>query len=164
MNQIRSTGSAVVLAVIALTVIQGCREATAPSYEAMVRTTQTVYELPAVSTSPQIGATLTNTLGEPILLDGIGRDLTRLEKWVSGSWRTAYTPEYIDIWVPPIELDVGQTRKLQIWLLNVSRAPNTFPIFEYEIPGTYRAVFVLGRQGRQGFEAYSNAFELRLAR
>lgn len=163
MSQIRSTRSAAVLAVGALLVINACnRYSTDPAAEVVVQTSQSVYEVPAGSSSLTIPATVTNTLDETLLLDGIGRDFLRLEKRVGGSWRLAYSPIYIMPLVPDIELPPGEARQLAIGLY-VGNAPNTYPKFEFEIPGTYRAVFGFRVAGPKGFEVYSNKFDLRLA-
>ena len=64
--------------------------------------------------------------------------------------------------VPDIELQPGEAHQLGIGLY-VGNEPNTYPKFEFEIPGTYRAVFGFRVAGQKGFEVYSNQFELRVA-
>lgn len=135
---------------------------TDPSAELVVQTSQSVYEVPPGSSSLTIHATVTNTLDETLLLDGIGRDFLRLEKRVGGLWRLAYSPVYLLPLVSDIELPPGEARQLTIGLY-VENAPNTYPKFEFEIPGIYRAVFGFRVAGPRGFEVYSNEFELRLA-
>lgn len=161
MNQIRSTRSARALAAtVALSLTACAGYSTAPGERVVVQTTKTVYEIPGGSTGLTIEAILTNTLDEPLLLDGIGRDFLRLEKRVGGAWRLAYSPVYILPIVPDIELPAGQSRQLTIGL-SLATSSNTFPRLEYDIPGAYRAVFGFRVAGPKGFEVYSNEFELR---
>jgi hypothetical protein len=53
-------------------------------------------------------------------------------------------------------------RQLQTWL-NVLKAPNLYPKFKYDVPGTYRGVYRFERGG-SFMEVYSNPFELRWAK
>ena len=93
MSQIRSTRSAAVLAAGALLVFTACNGiSTEPAVTVPVHTSQSAYEIAPGSSSLTIQATVTNTLDETLLLDGIGRDFRRLEKRVGGSWRLAYSP------------------------------------------------------------------------
>lgn len=164
MSQIRSTRSAAVFAVAALLVVTACNAfSTDPPSKVIVQTSQSAYEIAPGSRSLAIHATVTNTLDETLLLDGIGRDFLRLEKRVGGSWHWAYSPAYILPIVPDIELPPGEARQLTIGLY-VGGEPNTYPKFEFEIPGIYRAVFGFRVAGPRGFEVYSNEFELRESR
>lgn len=153
MNQIRSTGSAALL-LGTLLFVSGCRESpTEPINNLIVQTSQTVYEVPAGTTSLRISATVTNTLDRTLLLDGIGRDLVRLEKLINDTWVSVYEPMYPLPDPPPIEVAPSQTRELTLWAyFNRDR-----------LPGTYRALFGFGYEGGGGFPVYSNEFEVRLA-
>ncbi|MEX1187162.1 MAG: hypothetical protein WEA80_11285 [Gemmatimonadaceae bacterium] len=162
MNQIRSTGSALLFAALMLTLLPGCGQPTAPPYDALVSTRQPIFGIPTGSDSFTLQASVTNTLDETITLDLAGRDLRSLEKWVSGSWRLAYSPAYTDQGRVPVPVEPGETRQLQTWL-NLVKAPNTYPRFKYDIPGTYRGVYRFERGG-SFIEAYSNPFELRWAK
>ncbi|MCR4342169.1 MAG: hypothetical protein NUW01_20010 [Gemmatimonadaceae bacterium] len=162
MNQIRSTGSALLFAGLTLGVLPGCRAPTAPEFEAFVQTTQPVYGIPTGSSMFRFEASVINSLDDTIILDSANRDLGSLEKWVSGAWRLAYSPVYTDQGRIPVYLGPGQTRQLQVWL-NLIKAPNTYPTFKYDIPGTYRGVYRFERAG-SFMEVYSNPFELRWAK
>ncbi|MGI8618155.1 MAG: hypothetical protein ACR2L6_03585 [Gemmatimonadaceae bacterium] len=162
MNQIRSTRSVATLVAGALLVVNACNSySTDPATDLLVQTAQTVYEIPAGSSSLTIHATVTNTLDETLLLDGLGRDFLRLEKRVGDSWRLAYSPAYI-LRVPEIELPFGAARQTPIGL-SFGNEFNTAPKFVYEVPGTYRAVFAFRTAGGKDLPVYSNDFELRLA-
>ena len=162
-NQTRSLLSAALIAATTLIAISACKgSSTGPSQEVVVRTAEAVYQVPPAPTHLAIEAAVTNAMNDVLLLDGLGRDFARLEKHVGGSWRLAYSPIYIMPLVPDIELPPGATRQLTIGLY-VSAAPNTFPKFEYDVPGTYRAVFGFRVRGGKGIEVYSNEFELRAA-
>lgn len=161
MSHIRSTRSTAALAASVLLVINACASySTDPATEVVVQTTETMYEVLPGASFLTIHATVTNTLDETLLLDGIGRDFLRLEKLVGGSWRLAYTPVYMLPVVPDIELPPGEGRQLAFGLY-VGSEPNTSPKFEFPIPGTYRAVFGFRVAGAKGFEVNSNEFELR---
>lgn len=161
MNLTRSTSTATVLAATILIALNACGgDPTSPSQQVVVRTGETVYRVPPAPTLITIEATVTNTMKEVLLLDGIGRDFRRLEKRVGGAWRLAYSPIYILPLVPDIELPPGETRQLTFGLY-VNDAPNTAPKFEYDIPGRYRAVFGFRLPSSDAFEVYSNEFELR---
>jgi hypothetical protein len=161
MSQIRSTRSAVIIAAGALLVLTACNGfSTDPAAKVAVQTSQSAYDVAPGSSSFTIHATVTNTLDETLLLDGLGRDFLRLEKRVGDSWRLAYSPVYILPLVPDIELPPGKAHQLTIGF-RLENAPNTYPKFEFEIPGTYRAVFGFRVAGPKGFEVYSNEFELR---
>jgi hypothetical protein len=161
MHETRSTRNAVVLAVSTLIALSACRDfSTNPTHDVVVQTAQTVYQVPPGSNQLTIEAIVTNAMDETLLLDGIGRDFVGLEKLVGNSWHWAYSPIYIMPAVPPIELPSGGSRQLTFGLYT-GGAPNTYPMFEYEIPGTYRAVFRFGSQHAGGVEVYSNLFELR---
>jgi hypothetical protein len=163
MRHVRSTLRAAALVASALLAINACGSYSIdPATKLVVQTSQAVYDVPAGASFLTIHATVTNTLDETLLLDGIGRDLLRLEKLVGGSWRLAYTPVYILPLVPDIELPPGESRQLAIGL-HVGNEPNTSPKFEFELPGTYRAVFGFRVSGSKGFEVHSNEFELREA-
>jgi hypothetical protein len=164
MNQMRWIRRAAVLAITISFALNACRgSSTAPTHQVQVRTAQPVYQIAPAATFLPIEATLTNAMDESLLLDGLGRDFQRLEKRVGGSWRLAYSPIHILPLVPDIELPAGESRKLTIGLY-LGQAPNTFPRFEYDIPGTYRAVFAFRAASGKGFDVYSNAFELRADR
>jgi hypothetical protein len=161
MHEIRSTRSALILVVSTVIALTACRDySTEPTHDVVVRTAQTVYQIPAGSDQLTIDATVTNAMDRTLLLDGIGRDFFGLEKRVGASWRWAYSPVNILPIVPDIEVAPGGSRELKVGLY-VGGAPNTYPKFEYEIPGTYRAVFGFRAQGADGFRVYSNDFELR---
>jgi hypothetical protein len=153
-KQFRSTGSAVLL-LSSLLLAQGCGEsATEPINNLVVQTSQTVYDVPAGTTSWRLSGTITNTLDRTLLLDGIARDLLHLEKLVNGTWETVYDPLYTLPDVPAIEVAPSQTRKLSY---SVDLRPD-------RLPGTYRALFGFGYEGgRRGLLVYSNEFELRVA-
>jgi hypothetical protein len=101
-------------------------------------------------------------MDETLLLDGIGRDFNGLQKLVGNSWRWAYSAIHILPLVPPIELASGDSRELTFGLYTGGR-PNTYPQFEYEIPGVYRAVFRFGSNLAGGVEVYSNHFQLQVS-
>jgi hypothetical protein len=164
MSHIRLTRSTATFFASALLAINACSSySTDPVTDVVVQTSETVYEVLPGASFLTIHATVTNTLDQTLLLDGIGRDLLRLEKLVGGSWRLAYAPVYILPLVPDIELPGGESRQLAIGLY-VGNEPNTSPKFEFEIPGTYRAVFGFRVAGAKGFEVRSNEFELRESR
>jgi hypothetical protein len=163
MNQTRSLRSAAMLTATILIALTACGgNSTAPSAEVVVRTAHTAHPVPPAATHITIDAAVTNGMNETLLLDGLGRDFMRLEKRVGLSWRLAYLPIHTLVLVPSIELRPGETRQIPFGLY-VSAAPNSFPKFEYDIPGTYRAVFLFGVPSGGGFEVYSNEFELRQA-
>jgi hypothetical protein len=163
MHETRSTRNAVILVVITVMALAACRDfSTAPTHDVVVQTGQTVYFVPPGSNNLTIEAIVTNGMDETLLLDGIGRDFVGLEKLVGASWHWAYSPVYIMPWVTPIELTSGGSRELTFGLYT-GGAPNTYPKFEYEIPGTYRAVFLFGSRHSGGVEVYSNQFELRIS-
>jgi hypothetical protein len=128
----------------------------------MVTTAQTIIGVPTSANLFKLEATVTNTLDETITLDLAGRDLQRLEKWVSGSWRLAYAPAYTDQGRVPVPVPPGETGVLETWV-SLLKTPNTIPTFKYDIPGTYRGIYALERGGTF-FEVYSNPFELRWAK
>ncbi|HEU4749108.1 MAG TPA: hypothetical protein VFS56_11445 [Gemmatimonadaceae bacterium] len=161
MHETRSTRNAAAVAVTVLIALTACPAfSTAPTHDVVVQTAQTLYQIPPGTSNLTIEATVTNAMDRTLLLDGIGRDFFGLEKRVGDSWRWAYSPVHILPLVPNIELPPGGSRKLTFGLY-VGGAPNTYPQFEYEIPGTYRAVFGFGVQNAGGFKVYSNEFELR---
>ncbi len=161
MSHFSLTRSITALFASAFLAINACSGySTDPATKLVVQTSQSVYEVPSGASFLTIHATVTNTLDETLLLDGIGRDFLRLEKLVGGSWRLAYTPVYMLPVVPDIELPPGEGRQLAFGLY-VGSEPNTSPKFEFPIPGTYRAVFGFRVAGAKGFEVNSNEFELR---
>lgn len=62
--------------------------------------------------------------------------------------------------MPDIELAPGASRPVLVTIF-IGRTPNTFPRFEYDIPGTYRAVFAYRVPGSAQFDVISNEFEVR---
>ncbi len=163
MRQTRSTSKTIAVVVTALIALTGCREfSTDPTHDVVVRTAQTVYQIQPPSDHLTITATLTNSMDRTLILDGIGRDFYGLEKLVGGSWRSAYSAIHILPLVPGIEVPPGGSRELGFGLY-VGGAPNTYPRFEYPIPGIYRAVFSFGVEDGEGLRIYSNPFELRVS-
>lgn len=163
MKQIRSTAGALTVIALGMTFVAGCAtHPTALTTDVEVRTEQTTYEIPTGSSSLRVVTTVRNNSPKTLLLDGLGRDFLRLEKRVDGAWRLAYAPVYIMPLVPDIELPPGETWELPISLY-VGNEPNTFPKFEYDIPGRYRAVFGFRFSESESRTVYSNDFELRPA-
>lgn len=162
MHQTRSIRRAVLVLGSTLGLLAACREPTAPAYDAMVTTAQPIFGVPTSTKLFRLDASVTNALDETITLDLAGRDLRRLEKWVSGAWRPAYYPAYTDQGRVPVPVAPGETGQLQTWVTAL-KAPNTIPTFKYDIPGTYRGVYRFERRGNF-IEVYSNPFELRWAK
>ncbi|MGI9141106.1 MAG: hypothetical protein ACR2GJ_08360 [Gemmatimonadaceae bacterium] len=150
MNQIRSTRSAAVLLVLTLLLTQSCGDSpTEPAPGSIFVTSKTVYEIPEVPQTLTIPFTATNTLDKTIYPRFI-----QLEKKVGASWVVVYRVsillEGLD---DPLPISPGATLALSI-SVRLSE-------FELEIPGAYRAVFMLRHPGEASFYTRSNDFILK---
>lgn len=161
MNQIRSTGSAAVLVVVAVTLALGCGTSPTdpPGPGAIFQTTQTIYETPAPP-GRSIGVSLivTNPLGRPIYIPVSGGSLTHLEMKVGSTWIVTYQVLFNSVPLTEVAIAPGESRTDYI---NIDINQNWSPSLRVEAPGVYRAVFLVRGPGPSGFTATSNEFEIR---
>ena len=149
-----------IVALLALAHLSGCRALNVLSSDdpsqnespnvtgAPIQTDKAVYQMRTTAQAHELTMhlTYTNPTASPVYIPTCHQPGPPvLQKWVDGTWVTAYAPVVLRCLGPPVIIEPGDTYRYT-YRVYATRAPNSGPRLQVaEVPGQYRLIWhILG--------------------